>query len=306
MQRIYLHDGRQFVTVNAEVAAFATNVPFLLLRYAVGNGRPRYVAYSTLGKCVETVAFGNAEKETKRLIARYCDTLRVLKISAWLHVDADVMKEAARDAWEDYRGSFCRFDSEVGLINSRIKNVCVTLLCSDYVSLSMVGHGADTAAANIAAYVVPSEKEYLRQIAKFFGPVEDHAFPIVFDRNYLNWLAGNKGNSLFADAVAHELAHYIVDEVFPDLREVHGVEWAVFADILSYLFSEDLEYWECMTELRRYTDNASFCDYVETCVLDVGVPYLESVMIDREVTIADVRDAALKVNAEIKDTSIRI
>jgi len=60
--RIYINNGSGFVSY-PEQEVLWTRSPFLLLRYAVSSGRPRYVSLSTLGMVVEMISFGNDDKK---------------------------------------------------------------------------------------------------------------------------------------------------------------------------------------------------------------------------------------------------
>jgi len=79
---VHINDGNGFVPY-PEQETIWTQSPFLLFRYAVLGGNPRYVSFSTLGIAVEGISFGNKDKKTSMAIARFMDTCHVLKLAAF-------------------------------------------------------------------------------------------------------------------------------------------------------------------------------------------------------------------------------
>ena len=77
-EKTYIHAGTGIGFVPLPAAATLRTVyPWLLLRYSVASGKPRYVTYFALTQQVEAVTFGTAAPGSQRSIAHYADTCRV-------------------------------------------------------------------------------------------------------------------------------------------------------------------------------------------------------------------------------------
>lgn len=235
---LFYDNGSEFVRLPSQ-ATVATRLPFLVFRYAVQDGRPRYFVFSVLGRCVEVISFGNADKVTARMIARFRDsscraTLPVLEFdsSRWLP-ELPGQKELV---W----GPFGKFARDIERVEHVISEGC-SFLCSDYVSLIEAGFGADSWAGSVVAYVHLGDRaaEYFGSIGEYFGSCLVENF-IVFSREALDgWdVAGHE----FLLTVAHELGH-LYQSRNPvasglGIDGVHGVGWAIYAAIIEYALFE--------------------------------------------------------------------
>lgn len=78
-EKVYIQAGTGIGFVPLPAATtLRTTFPWLLLRYAVPEGKPRYVTYSTATQAVELVMFGTAAPGSQRAIALYADACRIL------------------------------------------------------------------------------------------------------------------------------------------------------------------------------------------------------------------------------------
>lgn len=284
-EHLYINDGSGFIAC-PEHQVFFTQSPFLLFRYAVVGGRPRYVSFSTLGNVAERVSFGNDDKRTAQAIARFMDTCRILQMPAFESGNAITEDANAR---RQLQGDFQRFARSLDTIRATIPDLGLAPLCSDYVSLVSQNCGADTEHANIIAYVVPGAAEggYLNKIAAFFGHTEED-YPVVFTRSVLDTWDDQK-DFQFLFIAAHELAHWLVHEMNGDLPEddVHGMAWAICSDVLEYLFVGECS----ITSYRQYhSDELGTILGIEHVVEDVGIPALESIRAARTLSKNDIKD----------------
>lgn len=282
--RIYINDGSEFVPYPDRKVIW-TQLPFLLLRYPVPDGKPRYVSFSTLGKVVEYVSFGNDSKETSMMIARFMCACRILKMPAFELEDENII-HPDDNLKNRLQGNFDRFSKSIEIVRSVIPDMGIAPLCSDYVTLVSQNHGADSKASNIIAYISPPNKQYLAKIAEFFGHTTED-YPIVFTRSMLDeW--NDQQDFQFLLTVAHELAHWLVFEMrgeIPD-EDAHGVAWAICQDLLEYLFVEEYS----MTEYAKYhPDNHDVIMDIERVVNDVGIPALEGIRSSRPLSKDDIK-----------------
>ena len=305
--RLYVNDGGSGFVAYPDQDVIWTQSPFLLLRYSVPNGRPRYVSFSTLGMAVEEITFGNDTKKTSMAIARFMDSCRVLKMSAF-EIDCDeiIAEEACHK--RQLQGGFERFPKSISQVKSSIPDLGFAPLCSDYVTLLSQNHGADSETANIIAYISPGEKHnhYLSKIAAYYG-CKPSDYPIVFTRSFLDkW---NEDEDLeFMFALAHELAHWLVLEKEHEfsVTEFHGVEWAVCQDLLEYLFTEEytLTGYSCYRldglPLKFLADKDKIiAANIEDVVTNIGIEELEAIRSLRPLSKDDIkkvtRDCLLKM-----------
>ena len=294
--QIYVNDGSGFVAY-PEQEVIWTQSPFLLFRYAVIEGSPRYVSFSTLGMVVEQVSFGNDDKKTSMAIARFMDTFHVLKMPAFELECSNIITEA-HNLRSQLQGGFERFTESIGKIQSVISDIGFAPLCSDYVTLMSQNHGADSESADIIAYVVPNpdKDSYLNKIAAFFGYAEV-GYPIVFTRSMLDkWNEQEDYHFLFV--AAHELAHWLVletDGEFPN-EDVHGMVWAVCQDLLEYLFIGEYS----ITAYSQYhPDDYGTITDLEHVVAHVGIPALESIRSFRPLSKNDIKNVVNDCMAEL-------
>ncbi len=284
----YVHNGIQFVPIDLN-SEYDTYVPFILCRYSVNGGQPRYVAYSVIGKCIENLSFQSDGKNMKRMIARYIDTLRTIKAIAFSPRDPNHAVSTQAE-WDNYRGGFDRFAQEIAHINSCVEGITITPLCSDYVSMSSNGYGADTSAANIAAYVMINDTDLLSRIASFFDK-DVGRFPIVFDRKYLDEIHNKNNPYFFYTLVSHEVAHHIAPQIFKDKKTDHGIKWAIVSDIIRSIFLRDFD--NNFTELEYYSNDTNLCRIVQDSVTNYAIPFLISRESKQKLTLEDVSCSAL-------------
>lgn len=218
-----------------------TRLPFLLLRYAVSGGRPRYAALATLALQVEAVGFGNAAGGTLRAVARYADTCRMHRVPAFT-LDAGpggLLPEAAGQR-AAVQGGFGRFAPVLATCGRRFPDLPVVPLASDLASLTEIGCGADCAASGTIAYVRldAATPGCLRAVGAFFG---QGGCPVVFARDHLDRWAASAGEGLaeFADTLAHEMAHWLWwNDPGRGGTDVHDRRWALYADLLRHLLGK--------------------------------------------------------------------
>lgn len=227
--KMFYHDGRLFKPL-PETPLIWTRLPFLLLRYAVSSGQPRYVSYSTVGGIVEQVMFGNSSRGTLGALARFTDTVRDLEryspdplgkpvITAPTN---DIIKEAEGQcsAW---LGPFKGFSDILEAMAGMFPSAVPMLLCSDYTSLTSTGYGADSYRRGIDAYVDLRESShaYYGAIRSFFPEPLPGAtlvtpatyFPIVVTRGVVESMASREdGEDDFIALIARELAHWLIYE----------------------------------------------------------------------------------------------
>lgn len=244
--RLFINDGRSGFVAFPDQDVIWTQSPFLLLRYPVANGQPRYASFSTLGMAVEGITFGNDGKKTSMAIARFMDSCRVLKMSAFEVISDEIIAE---ETWHkgQLQGGFNRFAKSINQAKLSIPDLGFAPLCSDYVTLLSQKYGADSERANIVAYVYPRNKNsrYFSDIALYFG-YKPSDYPVVFTRSFLDTL-DDEQDCDFLSTLAHEMAHWLVFEINPQYPD-HGVEWAICQDLLEYVYQEDYS----MSEYCRY------------------------------------------------------
>ena len=95
---LYIHDGSSFVKIN-DFPSFKiySQIPFLLFRYSVENGKPRYVILATLTMRVEKVLFGGADKKSNmaiaRTLSRYVASCQILQLPPFIMDEANTLQE---------------------------------------------------------------------------------------------------------------------------------------------------------------------------------------------------------------------
>jgi len=286
-EAVFYHDGHAFQPL-PETAWVWTRLPFLLLRYAVPNGRPRYVSYSTLGEVVEDVMFANDSKSTMRGIARYMDTIHYLQrlssdsLGELISVQPEELISEASGDRDAYRGPFKAFSDTLEHMRSVCPDITPTPLCSDYTTLMCNELGADSHANSLIAYVIPSGQaaDYHFAIEKFFTSAEKAGeFPVVFTREHVaEWAERPGGKLKFIQVVSHELGHWVVKQMEehyalpPNNPEwgCHRPLWAIVTDLLGYAYTgKQLE--------------SSACEYhpflqedIEFAVAKAGIASLEA------------------------------
>ena len=238
---LYVHSGTSagFVPFAAEHRCF-TRMPFLLLRYAVPGGKPRYAAVSTLALQVEEVSFGTAAGGTQRAIARYADTCRVHRVPAVTRDGDPALLAEQPGQRAAAQGGFARFAPVLEAYERLFPDLPIAPLASDLITLTGTGHGFDCAASGTIAYVRLDGRaaDYLRAIAAFFG---EPGHPVVVSRDHLDrWAAGTDGGlAAFEDTLTHEAAHWLW--WFDRGRtgtDPHDRRWALYADLLTELLDD--------------------------------------------------------------------
>ncbi len=294
--RLYVHDGSCFVPY-PEQEVFFTKSPFLLFRYAVNDGKPRYVSFSTLGMAVEYMSFGNESKKTTMAIARFMDTCRALRLPAIEIQPNDLMVETETLRIQ-LQGGFDRFSKSIETIHSVIPDMGFAPLCSDYVTLLSQDYGAESALTDIEAYVMPMpsrNEHYVTRIAEFFGYTPDD-YPVIFTRSVLdNW--NDQEDYYFLFTAAHELAHYLAFEApCPKDHDKHGIVWAVCQDLLEYLFVGEYS----MTGYDDYhADDLVTIRKIEYAVNNIGIPMLENIRLIRPLSKDDIKTVACDCVADV-------
>lgn len=284
--RIYVNTGDGFAPLLEQ--EIWSQAPFLLLRYSVEEGRPRYVCFSTLGKSVEQVSFGNDTKKTARYIARYMDTCKVLRIPAYTIDKSKVLVEKTGQR-QELQWPMHRFSESIEDIRAAIPDLGFAVLCSDYVSMATPGYGADSEDAGIVAYVVPSLEhgKYLHDIKIFFGhPADD--YPVIFTRANLD-IGDDDNDCVFGSIMAHELAHWLVIESvgeFNMVGGVHGIAWAICTDLLGYAFFEDYT----ATSFEEYNPNMiSISASIYETVSEIGIEAILEIKKTRALSKVDIK-----------------
>ncbi len=284
--QIYINDGAQFVIYPEQDLIF-TRSPFLLFRYAVMNGKPRYISVSTLGMTIECISFGNYDKKTSIAIARFMDTCRALKLPAFETSGDNVITEDLHHK-DQLQGGFERFTDSINTIKTVISDLGFAPLCSDYVTLMSQRYGADSLSACIIAYVAPSTDDlhYLASIAAFFG-YKKTDYPVVFTRQILDkW--NEKEDYCFLVTSAHELAHCLVLENDGEFSYDgdHGITWAICQDLLEYLFVGEYS----LTAFREYhKSNDDLIMLIESAITNVGIPVLDEIQSMRPLHKSDIK-----------------
>lgn len=279
-ESIFINDGSEFSKIPEKTESIITQMPFLLLRYGVRGGRPRYVAYSTVAKAIENISFGNDDKLTKIALARYMGTCQALGAKAFIH-GREPSIEATPDLMKSFHGDFDRFGASIRRWSEITSGLDLAPLCSDYITLMGKGYGADSDAEGIIAYVAHGEIYgiFLRKVSAFFGYSTDN-YPIIFTRSVIDdWVKDENGSNEFMVTVTHELAHILVKELQleQDGEESHGVAWAVFADLLGWVFTNDYGF----TEYYRYhPQEIVIMRRIEESVMEIGIPAIDVLMAD--------------------------
>lgn len=282
---LYINDGMGFIRY-PEQEEIWTQFPFLLFRYTVADGRPRYACFSTLGMAVERFSFGNNDKKTSVAIARFMGACRVIK-SPVFETNRDNIVLENPSLKEQLHGDFARFSKSIDVVRSVIPDFGFAPLCSDYVTMTSQQHGADSGSAGIIAYVMPDadETHYLLKIAAFFGCKESD-YPIVFTRSMLeSW--DEQKDCDFLLTTAHELAHWLVIENDSEFHndDDHGVMWAICQDLLEYLFIGEYS----ITAYGQYHPKENeMIGHIEQAVAGVGIPLVKNIMASRTVTKNDI------------------
>lgn len=88
-QNIFISDSTEFVKMDSD-CDYTTTAPFVLLRCAVIDGKPRYFLYNTAQAKVVDVCFGNETRQTQSWICEIRDTLREIGIPAFQVQEAKV------------------------------------------------------------------------------------------------------------------------------------------------------------------------------------------------------------------------
>lgn len=240
-ERLYVHNGESFVRF-PERAVIWTQSPFLLLRYSIPTGKPRYISYSTIAKRFEAFSYHDS-KQAAMAIARFIDACRVNRIPGFSLLRSDASLETP-ELKRQLQGSVDRFDEELNGIQSIIPDFRIAILCSDYVSLTQRGYGADLRREGVLAYVAMSEKmnNYLSKISMYFGYSGDE-YPVVFSREYLDECANApRPSESFKQTAIHEVAHHLVGEMEISDTDAHGVAWVVCNDLIEYIASQGRNY----------------------------------------------------------------
>lgn len=232
--RIYIHNGSRFERLDD--FKIYTSLPFILLRYSVERGRPRYASLSSLGLHVEELSFGGG-RDSRKAIARYMDTLNELRLPGFV-LNNELPTAHTREQLGEIHG-FNAQSEYLERMRRRLPDINIIPLCSDYVSLVEAGLGADIGASRTYAYVITSEKhrQYLTSIGKFFGYGEP-GYPIVFSRDVVT---GSHPTCRFDLTLIHELSHWLVKEAAHDSINSHGVAWVLCYDILCYALLDEFE-----------------------------------------------------------------
>lgn len=242
----YIHDGSQFVALPRDDAVW-TRCPFVLLRYAVDNGRPRYAIYSVLAKHIESIAYGNDSKVTSIALARFMDACLFHNLAGFCRAyDGELIFEKAGDR-ESYLGPFQKFKELDRTVENSFTGISYYTLVSDYVTLVDRKYGADIDGHALAYVDLRWDKEpYFQGIAQYFGLLtgayENKVYPIIFARSYLNSLVTEVGNDYIC-TVLHELAHWLVGEDIRcgliDHSESHGLRWSIYFDLLETVVNDE-------------------------------------------------------------------
>lgn len=301
---LYLHDGEKFIPFPDEDIIW-TRSPFLLLRYSVAGGQPRYGSFSTIGKSMETVVFGNDPKSTGKAIGRFMGACRSMKSPALTDGYSEIFP-ISEPLIKDLQGNFERFSESIEIIKNTLPDLSFSLLCSDYVTLMSDKHGADSNA--IIAYVTTESnknKNYLKKIYSFFGEGESE-YPIIFTRSIIDgW--DEKEDNHFLVTMAHELAHYLVmDEPgeFPHEDYFgHGIAWAVCHDLLEYLFIEDYS----GTEYKDYhPQDIETILQIQDIVGTVGLESIDRIRQKRSLSKLDIKEVTKKCVSNLSECFERI
>ena len=243
LETLVVHDGESFVHLPDACRAgapFWTQSPFLLIRYAVASGRPRYAIYSTLARMIEGIAFGE-DKRTSMFIARFRDSCDILKLQGF-EVHLDRITPESEFERETFRGGNVNTQAIEAVVRCVFPDLPFTVLSSDYVSLVDSDRSGLSHQAKISAYadLDPKRETYLQRICGWFAREENgstYGYPVIVTRQF--WEACDCGTEDFVeriDVVLHELAHYLISTKDIDLHPVfggaHGIGFSVMLDIL--------------------------------------------------------------------------
>lgn len=242
-----LHDGQRFVPVTDQGTIF-TAQPFVLLRVAPSGARPRQVAISSLGLQVE-VATWLGSKDAARQTARFMDAIRHSLVPAYELVCAPEWAEGCGDR-PAYRGEFSAYFALVEDLESKVDNLGLSLLLSDYVFMTMPGSGAEEGRDSMAYVLTGNERlsAYLCGIAGFFGD-EAAQRPVVFTREGLEDIASSSAPAGdFSLVLLHETAHHLANELLSTMAWRAGPEGN---DLLSD--NHGVLWWACLCVLFAYS-----------------------------------------------------
>lgn len=232
---VSIFDGSSFKRIITH--DFYIKAPFAVLRVSGGKTAPRYISYSTLGKCIEDITFGSDSKETKTLMARFSDPIYE-KDKPIVKYNCEKNELENETAKNEYFG-MQEYLSIVKDVENSFENISISPLFSDYVFLNERGAAGDIDITDTIAYVYRNneKKKYLNQIAKYFN-LNNDAYPIVFARNKMVHVD-------FKAILIHELSHFLA----PEEIEPHGINFGITNDFLQLYLNNKLD---CDSSFRMY------------------------------------------------------
>ncbi len=223
-ERLAVFDGNIFIPFPSN-GSFNTNYPFLLFRNGVeGDSRERYISYSTVGECAESVIYGHVNGDISRLIAIFRETYHEFGC-----VDVIIEGECHDDRGYSAERNLSRlgaFKEALASVAAVIPDADIVLLPVSYVALARPITLAQSRDVFAYASMRPS---FLLRVAKGLG-LPSATRPVVVSDWYAEEVAcGTHSTEEQVDLLLHELAHYVApaakDDAAPyyDYDDNHGV-----------------------------------------------------------------------------------